>query len=334
VNAEGSTIWTRIGDDCGDLAPRLSYCVVNTNGRDHLLACLAAIRDTHPDGVEHEVLVLDNASDDGSADAVRGLGMDVRLIERETRGGKAENDTRLMKEARGEFCLLLNEDSELGPGAAAVLLDELGADPRAAVAGAQLLSPRGEPQPCAWRLPGVGTALAGALFLHRVFTVQSGGDSTRPVGWVQSSAMLVRRSAAEEVGYLDPAFFVYSDETDFEKRLHDAGWRILYVPTARAVHHEQLATSPDAGTARAVEFHRNRDRYMRKHHGAAAAFVVRVLTAWTYALRALAALVLPRRDAGWYWLHARQALRPRTGEGLGEAAEAYNRRLAGARPNA
>ncbi len=306
------------------MAVSLSYCVVNTNGREHLLACLAAIRDTHPAGVGHEVLVLDNASDDGSADAVRGLDMDVRLIENEARLGKAENDTTLLREARGEYCLLLNEDSELRPGATAALLDALGGDSKAAVAGAQLLSPAGEPQPCAWRLPGVATALAGALFLHRPFTVQSGGEDTRRVGWVQSSAMLVRRSAAEEIGYLDPDFFVYSDETDFEKRLGDAGWRILYVPAAEAVHHEQLATDPSAGERRVVEFHRNRDLYVRKHRGPLAAFVVRVLTAWSYAVRTLAALVLPGRDAGWYWLHARKALRPGKGEGLREAAADYN----------
>jgi N-acetylglucosaminyl-diphospho-decaprenol L-rhamnosyltransferase len=238
--------------------------------------------------------------------------------------GKAENDTKLMKEALGEYCLLLNEDAELRVGAAGTLLTALGGDARAAVAGAQLLSPDGEPQPCAWRLPTVWTALAGALFLHRLVTVQSGGSQTRAVGWVQSSAMLVRRSAAEEVGYLDPGFFVYSDETDFEKRLHDAGWRILYVPAAQAVHHEQLATDPAAGERRVVEFHRNRDLYVRKHHGAAAAAVVRVLTAWSYAVRALAAVVLPGRRPGWYWLHARKALRLGKKEGLREAAADYN----------
>ena len=307
------------------MAVRLSYCVVNTNGREHLLACLAAIQDTRPAGVEHEIMVLDNASEDGSAGAVRALDVGVRLIERPTRGGKAENDTTLLREARGEYALLLNEDSELQAGAAAALLEALDADPGAAVAGAQLLSPSGDPRPCAWRLPSLGTALAGALFLHRLVTVESRGDHTRAVGWVQSSAMLVRRAAAEQVGYLDPAFFVYSDETDLCKRLGDAGWRVLYVPAAEAIHHEQLATSPDAGAARAVEFHRNRDLYMRKHHGTVAAFAVRVLTAWTYVLRAVAALVLPGHDAGWYRLHARQALRPGRGEGLREAAEAYNR---------
>jgi N-acetylglucosaminyl-diphospho-decaprenol L-rhamnosyltransferase len=310
-----------------NLAPMLSYCVVNTNGRAHLLACLEAIRGTHPEGTEHEILVLDNASDDGSVAAVREeYGDAMRLIELEARAGKAENDSTLLREARGDYCLLLNEDAELQPGAARALLDALEGDEGAAVAGAQLLDPSGKPQPCAWRLPGVATAIAGALFLHRPFTVQSGGDHTRAVGWVQSSAMLVRRVAAERVGYLDPQFFVYSDETDFCKRLGGAGWRILYVPAARALHHEQLVTDPDAGERRVVEFHRNRDRYMRKHHGRTAAAVVRWLTAWSYLPRALAALVLPGHDPRWYLLHARQALHPDRGEGLREAAEARNRR--------
>jgi N-acetylglucosaminyl-diphospho-decaprenol L-rhamnosyltransferase len=273
------------------------------------------------------VLVLDNASEDGSADAVRALDGDIHLVARHTRAGKAENDTALLREARGAYCLLLNEDSELQPGAAETLLEALEQDPGAGVAGAQLLSPGGAPQPCAWRLPGLATALAGALFLHRAFTVQSGGDRTRAVGWVQSSAMLVRREAAEAIGYLDPAFFVYSDETDFCKRLGDAGWRVLYVPGARAVHHEQLATDAAAGERRVVEFHRNRDRYMRKHHSAATAVAARVLTAWAYAARSVAALVLPGHDPRWYRLHARCALWPSRGEGLREAAVEFNRRV-------
>jgi N-acetylglucosaminyl-diphospho-decaprenol L-rhamnosyltransferase len=309
-----------------DLPVLLSYCVVNTNGREHLLACLEAIDATRPAGVEHEVLVLDNASEDGSAEAVRERDGDIRLIERPDRAGKAENDTRLLTEARGEYALLLNEDSELQPGAPEALLGALDADPGAAVAGAQLLDPEGRPTPCAWRLPGVRTSLAAALFLHRWLVVQSRGERTRPVGWVQSSAMLVRRRAAEQVGFLDPAFFVYSDETDFCKRLGDAGWRVLYVPAARAVHHEQLVTDPEAGERRVVEFHRNRDLYMRKHHSSAAALAVRVLTAWFYAVRALAAVVLPGGDWRWYALHARCALRPSRGAGLREAADEYNRR--------
>ena len=152
--------------------------------------------------------------------------------------------------------------------------------------------------------------------------MQSKGRQTRRVDWAQSSALLVRREAAAEVGYLDPDFFVYYDECDFAKRLADAGWHTLFVPAAEAVHHDQLSTDLAAGLPRIVEFHRNRDLYMRKHHSPPAALAVRVLTAWSYALRALAATVLPNQPARVYWAHARQALFPDRGEGLIARADA------------
>jgi hypothetical protein len=298
------------------LSPALSYCVVNTNGREHLLACLAAIDRAHPEGVEREVLVLDNASDDGSAEAVRALGGDIRLIALEQPAGKAENDSTLMREAKGEYCLLLNEDSELRPGAPEALIEAIEADPRAAAATPQLLDSGGRPVPCAWRFPGVGTALSGALFLHRWTTVQSRGEKIRRVDWAQSSALLVRHEAAAEVGYMDPEFFVYYDECDFARRLADAGWHSLFVPGAEAVHHDQLSNDLAKGLPRIVEFHRNRDRYMRVHHTRAAALAVRALTAWSYGVRAIAAALIPGQPASVYRAHARQALFPSRGESI------------------
>jgi GT2 family glycosyltransferase len=196
------------------------------------------------------------------------------------------------------------------------LLAALDADPMAAAATPRLLDSDGNAVPSAWRFPGVGTAAIGALFLHHRFTVQSVGGATRRVDWAQSSALMVRREAAAAVGYMDPAFFVYYDECDFAKRLAEAGWHSLYVPEAEAVHHDQLSTDLAKGLPRIVEFHRNRNLYMRKHHGPLAAYAVRALTAWSYALRALAATVLPRRSARIMWAHARQALFPNRGESL------------------
>src|SRR5205085_3739417 len=187
-----------------------------------------------------------------------------------------------------------------------------------------LLRPDGSPQPSAWRFPTPLTALAGALFLHRLLTVQSGGGRTREVDWCQSAALLVRGEAAAEVGYLDPDFFVYSDEVDFARRLRVAGWLSLYVPAAIAVHHEQLSTDA-VPERRIVELARNRDLYMRKHHSPAAARTVRWLTAWSYALRALVALVLPGHAPRRYWCHVTATLHPERGEGLREAAADYNR---------
>ena len=322
----------------------LTYCIVNTSQRKLLLQGLDAIaRERAELPFATQVLVLDNGSRDGSAEVARthpalassageqsGSGQidgnqpSGEVIALSQRQGKALNDSELLRRARGRYALLLNEDSELQPGATLALHEALQRHPNAACAGAKLLRPDGAGQACAWRFPTPLTALAGALFLHRLYTVQSDGDRTREVDWCQSSALLVRREAAARVDYLDPDFFVYSDEVDFARRLRDAGWRSLYVPGAVAIHHEQLSTDR-VSEPRIVELARNRDLYMRKHHSRTAALAVRWLTAWSYALRALAALVLPGHSPRRYWRHVTATLWPSRGEGLREAAAAYNR---------
>ena len=285
------------GDYRGRLAPTLSYCVVNTNGREYLLACLDAIERTHPAGVEREVLVLDNASTTArprrcARSAARSALIELRAPDRQ--GGE-----RLDPAARGARRVL--PAAERGLRAAAGRRRRR-CSPRSKPTRRpprrrrSCSTPTARPVPCAWRFPGVGTALAGALFLHRRSPCRAGGE-TRQVDWAQSSALLVRREAAEQVGYLDPAFFVYYDECDFAKRLADAGWHTLFVPAAEAVHHDQLATDLAAGLPRIVEFHRNRDLYMRKHHGARGGARGPLLTAWSYAVRALAAVVVPGQPA-------------------------------------
>jgi N-acetylglucosaminyl-diphospho-decaprenol L-rhamnosyltransferase len=303
----------------------LSYCVVNTSQRQLLLVGLDAIaRERASLPFASEVLVLDNGSRDGSTEVAREHPAVDETIALQRRRGKGCNDSELLRRARGRYALLLNEDCELRPGATLALWSALEEHRDAACAGARLLRPDGSSQASAWRFPGALTALAGALFMHRLFTVQSRGGRTREVDWSQSAALLVRHAAAEQVDYLDPDFFVYSDEVDFARRLRDAGWRSVYVPAAVAVHHEQLSTDA-VPERRIVEMARNRDLYMRKHHSATAAAAVRWLTAWTYALRALAALVLPGHSPRRYWLHVTATLMPGRGEGLREAAEEYNR---------
>ena len=309
------------------MAVEVSFCVVNTEQRELLVRCLDAIaaeRARLP--FPTEVLVLDNASADGSGAAARRHPAVTEVIALPRRRGKGEIDTALLQRARGRYALLLNEDAELRPAAVAALHAALEEHPRAAAAGARLLRPDGTLQPSAWRFPTPATALVGALFLHRRLTVQSRGERTRGVDWAQSAALLVRVEAARSIGYFDPAFFVYSDEVDFCKRLRDAGWATLYVPDAVAVHHEQLSTGA-VPERRIVELSRNRDRYMRKHHSPLAAGVVRVLTAWAYALRSLAAFVVPGHSPRRYWRHVTATLRPDHGEGLREAAVEHNGEL-------
>jgi GT2 family glycosyltransferase len=307
------------------VAIELSYCVVNTEQRQLLRYCLDSIaRERAAVPFETEVLVLDNASRDGSAGTARAHGATTEVVALTERRGRGENDTTLLQRARGRYGLLLNGNSELEPGTSMALYEALDADPRAGAAGATLLSPDGSPQASAWRFPRPRSALLTALWLHRRFVVQSRGEEVREVDWVQSAALLVRSEAAAAIGYFDSAFYVFSDEIDFCKRLRDAGWHVLYVPQARAVHHDVL---PDGTLPQhwIVELARNRDRYMRKHHSPATARVVRWLTAFGYATRALGALAVSGRDARRYARQARAALFPGRGEGLSEQAADLNR---------
>ena len=209
------------------MAVELSFCVVNTEQRELLVRCLDAIaaeREALP--FETEVLVLDNASRDGSPAAARNHALAPEVIALERRTGKGENDTALLKRARGRYALLLNEDSELRPGAVMALREALQERDDAAAAGARLLRPDGTEQASAWRFPTPATALVGALFLHKRFTVQSRGQRTRKVDWAQSAALLVRTDAAREIELVRPGLL----------RLLRRG-RLLPAPARRGLAH-------------------------------------------------------------------------------------------------
>ncbi len=228
--------------------PELTYCVVDTSQRELLSSGLDAIARERercrslPEGwCSTTARATARPSGPGAPGGRRGDRAGS------AHAARARTIPSCCGAPRGRYGLLLNEDSELRPGATLALWRALREHPRAALAGARLLRPDGRRQPCAWRFPSPATALAFALGLQRLLVVQSRGEEVREVDWCQSAALLVRREAAAQVDYLDPDFFVYSDEVDFARRLRDAGWQSLYVPGAVAVHHEQLSNDPAAG---------------------------------------------------------------------------------------
>jgi GT2 family glycosyltransferase len=215
------------------MAVELTYCVVNTEQRQLLSYCLDAIaRERATVDFETETLVLDNASLDGSAETARAHAVTTDVIELDHRRGSSDNATELLRRARGRYCLILNEDAELEPGATAALHGALATSESAAAAGATLVWPDGSQQPSAWRFPSPWTGLLSLVGLRGRFVVQSHGRRIRVVDWAPVSALLVRRDVAAEVDWLD------GDEVGFCKRLKAAGWSVLYVPEARAVQHE------------------------------------------------------------------------------------------------
>jgi GT2 family glycosyltransferase len=298
----------------------LTVSIVNHNGRETLLPLLAALAD-------EDVVVLDNASEDGSVAAVRERFPDVRVIEQPYRAGFGANHNRVIRETEADYVVLLSHDAEPEPGAVDALRDFAEAHPRAAVVAPRLRFPDGRDQVSAWRFPSPGVAALSTLTLARAGVVQSKGDTPRRVDWAMGAALLLRRAALDEVGLFDEGYFMYSEETDLCLRLAEAGWERWFMPQAVVVHHDS-AMRDQVPRERIAEEWRSRRRYWREHHSAAGVRVAEAATGLQYAARAGIASVLRRRYGAGFAarmrLHARSAWRGPQGPGLRELADQWN----------
>jgi GT2 family glycosyltransferase len=272
---------------------------------------------------------LDNASEDGSADAVRERFPEVRVIAQSHRAGFGANHNTVIRATTGRYIYVLNEDTTAGDWGFEALTAYLDAHPRVAALGPRLVYPDGRLQDSAWRFPTPAVSALGLATLGRLGVTQSRGNTPRAVDWVMGAAVVLRRAALDEVGLFDESFFLYSEEVDLQTRLHRAGWEVHYFPRATVVHHESQF-SADIPDRRINEMWRSRHRYWRKHHSGPGARFAALATGAQYAARA--ALSPVARDAGAgarMRLHARDSWRV-TGPGLRELADEWNGRVGSA----
>jgi N-acetylglucosaminyl-diphospho-decaprenol L-rhamnosyltransferase len=296
----------------------VSVSLVNTNSRELLLACLETLR-----GNNAEIVVLDNASEDGSADAVRRRFPHVRVLAQGFRAGFGANHNTVIRATSGRYVYILNEDTTADDWAFDRIVAYLDAHPRVAALGPRLVYPDGRTQASAWRFPTPAVSTLGLLTVGKVGVKQSGSEEPRAVDWVMGAALVLRREALEEVGLFDEDFFLYSEEVDLQFRLRQAGWAVHYFPAATVVHHESQF-SAEIPERRINEMWRSRHRYWRKHHSGVGARIAALATGGQYAVRAIAA-PLVHRNARRMLLHARDSWRVR-GPGLRELADEWNGR--------
>ena len=201
----------------------LSYCIVNTSQRELMLRGLDALlreRATLP--FASEVLVLDNGSRDGSAQAAREHAAVDEVIALEQRQGKALNDSELLPQAGVMRCCSTRTPS-CRPVRPWRCTRRSSAIPTLPLRGPGCCVRTAPSRPAPGAFQPLSPPWQARCFLQRAYTVQSKGGHTREVDWCESSALLVRREAAAQIDYLDPDFFVYSDEVDFARRLRDVG---------------------------------------------------------------------------------------------------------------
>lgn len=223
----------------------LSVIIVNWNTKPLLLDCLRTVAaNLAHSSLRTEVYIVDNASSDGSADAVRNAFPQVIVHENGRNVGFASGNNVALKFVSGEYCLLLNSDTQVPIGVFDALVSVMKGEKETAVCSPLLLNPDGTPQICWAKFPDVWSELTGRLDRSQSPYPQSDfADAERrtsmkpfPVDWVGGACFLVRREAIQIAGFLDEGFFMFSEETEWCHRFAKHGWQTVLVPAVTVTH--------------------------------------------------------------------------------------------------
>jgi hypothetical protein len=249
----------------------ISVVIVTYNSRETVPALLAALRDHAPAA---EVIIVDNAASDGTAALVARDFPSARLIARNTNAGLSAGVNEGVASTSGAYVAVLNPDIRFAADALSPLADYLRAHPDVGVVAPKLLNDDGTLQLSCRAFPGYATAVFNRYsILTRLFPrnavsrryLMSDFDHTaeRDVDWASGAALMFPRAVFDAVGGWDPAFFLFSEDVDFCKRVHDAGYRVVYQPAVEMHHGIGISTS--AAPRVVLERHRSMWRYYRKH---------------------------------------------------------------------
>jgi N-acetylglucosaminyl-diphospho-decaprenol L-rhamnosyltransferase len=250
----------------------LSIVIVNFNGGAHIGNCLASL-DAAPPSTPHDIVVVDNASTDGSPDDVRRRWPQIRLIALEKNLGFSAGNNAGIRATTGEFVLLLNNDTVVGPGSLDRLLDRLRAHPDAAVAGPRLVSGDGRLEisfgPMLSPLAELRQKALGQLYDRGIAVVERyvarRAAAEQYVDWVSGACLLVYRRDAEAAGLLDERYFLYTEDVDFCAAIRARGRKILFTPRVQITHLRGKSRSTAPRVANAA-YRRSQIAFYEKHH--------------------------------------------------------------------
>ena len=315
--------------------PDLTVSIVNASNRDLVLGCLGGLFGDNSHRLQLEVVVLDNASEDGSPEAIRAAFPQAKVIQQQYRDGFGANQNRIFRSTKGRYILVLNDDAIVERGALGTLVEHMESDPGVAALAPRVVGPNHEPQQTVWRDPSLTAMLAFALSAGRFgFTIRT-RDKVRSIPQASACALLLRRSALDRIGLFDERYFMYLEDSDLCRRLRSAGYEIQWFPEALVIHHSQQssATVPER---RIREHTRSYRLYWKKHYGERSVRLLsRLMAAGLISLAGIAWAIghLPSRirparvsrwDPGMYLMQARYVVSDRQEPGLRELASDWN----------
>lgn len=272
-----------------------SVLIVNWNGRGYLEKCLRSVYGSMGEA-EFQCVVVDNASTDGSVAMVRELFPQVELVESGSNLGFARGNNLGFDYCQGRYIFLVNSDIEMHAGGFAELCAYMDAHPKAGMVGPKVLNPDLTLQDNCLILPTPWNIVLRALALDRLlakfgiasgeFAPESAYDREHEVDALVGCFLGVRREALDQVGPLDPDFFMYGEDLDWCKRFRQAGWSIRLYPQVAVIHYGG-GSSDNAPVPFYLELKRSSLRYWAKHYGSAGMIWCRLVTMLHEAVRVL-----------------------------------------------
>ncbi len=271
----------------------LSIIIVSYNVRDLLEKCLLTIIQPAGSDLKIEIIVVDNASQDGSAAMVASNYPVVQLIANKYNYGFPRACNQGLHRSTGRYLFFLNPDTELEKGGLEALVRFMEDRPVIGVIGPKLFYPDGNRQSSRRRFPGLALALVESTILERItflkdlpalrsFSFQDEPDDiAHEVDWLVGAALLVRRAVVADIGGFDERYFMYSEELDFCRRAKMAGWQVWYAPVTTITHFEGQSSRQDLA-ARHINFHSSKLSYFRKFHGRLYAVILRLFLLLSY----------------------------------------------------
>jgi GT2 family glycosyltransferase len=254
--------------------PMVSVVIVSWNAKAYLAQCLRTLIQ-QPCKYTMEVLVVDNASTDGSPEFVENSCPNVRLIRNESNLGFSKANNRGIQQSTGKYVCLVNSDVKVLDGCITKLIDYMEAHPKAGMAGPSMLGPDGKVGRSCRGFPGLWNMFCHAIGLDSLFpTSRLFGsyslrywtqNTNRPVDILGGWFWIVRREALKHVGLLDEEFFFYAEDMDWCRRFHLKGWGVFFLADAASVHYGG-GSSQQARLKYYIQEQRADRQYWRKHH--------------------------------------------------------------------
>lgn len=272
----------------------VSVVIVSYNVADLLASAIASVlADMERAGIDGEAIVVDNASQDDSVETVSARFPNVRLIVNSTNVGFGRAANQGMLAATGEMVVVLNPDASVQPGFFAAVRDYLAQEQHVGLLGPHIVQADGTTQSTCRRSYSLVTALLESTplqwwfgespALQRFYCRDLDETQAAKVDWVVGACLIVRRAVLQAVGGFDPRFFMYFEETDWCRRVREAGWDVGYFPGAHALHHESQSADQDL-IARALNFHRSRHMFVAKERGRLVAILLRAVIGILFAV--------------------------------------------------